>query len=221
MFKIDNLIGGIEMETMSVQRGLMELKTLGNRITRATQQPFVSFYVGDKGAPQGFKTPDEFSSYAQGRFDSATDLIKRRNAIKAAIIQSNAVTKVTVAGKSMTVAEAIDRKDSIVHEKVLLQQLQSQFSEITRRVAAQQQVLDARIDKVLEEEGGKDRKVDDADHARIVKNAESRYKPNLVDPIGIRKVIEQMEEDISSFELDVDASLSEINARTDIEFEVK
>ncbi|AHJ87064.1 hypothetical protein BCP8-2_026 [Bacillus phage BCP8-2] len=203
--------------TISVQRGLMELKTLGNRINRATQQAFVTHYVGDEGAPQGFKTPQEFADYGKARYESVTDLIKRRNEIKAAIIASNAVTEVTVGDKKMTVAEAIDRKDAIVHEKVLLQQLKSQFSSVTREIAMQNQNMELRIAKRIEDEVGKDKKVDDATEEVIVRNTKKRYEPHLVDPIGIRKEIDRLETDIDQFELEVDVALSEINARTEIE----
>ena len=56
-------------------------------------------------------------------------MIKRRNQIKSAIIASNAVTMVEVAGVRMTVAEAIDKKSSIGYEKELLARLSEQFTD--------------------------------------------------------------------------------------------
>ena len=60
------------------------------------------------------------------------DLISRRNKIKSAIIMSNAKTVVEVAGKQMTVAEAIDKKSSIEYEKELLIHEEGQLYKIVK-----------------------------------------------------------------------------------------
>ena len=65
------------------------------------------------GTQNSRKTVQEFLDDAVSKLQSANDLINYRRALKSAVLQSNAVTKVTVADKEMTVAEAIEYKNSI------------------------------------------------------------------------------------------------------------
>src|SRR4051812_4089557 len=96
-------------QSISAHRILAELKIIGDRIQEAVREQFISHRVGDAGVPSGYKTVEEFENRAKAKWDSAQDLIKRRNVLKKALIASNAVTVIDVAGKTMTVAEAIDR----------------------------------------------------------------------------------------------------------------
>lgn len=205
------------MEKMSVQRGLMELKTLGDRIRKATNQTFMSLYVGDNGKPEGFNSVQECEETIKAKYQSANDLIKRRNAIKAAIIKSNAVTLVTIGTETMTVAEAIDRKDSIVHEEALLQHLRNQYSQVVNTYNYAVQHLEQQTDKRLAEDKPSDRTLTDEEHNGIVKNVKKRYEPHLVDPLALRKEIDALTERITKFKLDVDVVLSESNAKTELE----
>jgi hypothetical protein len=207
-------------QTISAHRILAELKIIGDRITEAVREPFISYYVGDAGVPNGFKSVEEFQARAEAKWASANDLIKRRNALKKALIASNAVTKVTVAGVEMTVAEAIDRKDSIDFEKSLLNNLRGQYGNVVNRIEGERRILDQKIDKRLEDEaGGKDKKstLTEEQEDSIVKMVKKRYEPHFVDPIKAVEQIDKMWEVIRNFELEVDTALSEINARTMIE----
>ncbi|AQN32602.1 hypothetical protein BCP12_202 [Bacillus phage BCP12] len=44
-----------------------------------------------------------------------------------------------------------------------------------------------------------------------------RYEPHLVDPLALRKEIDELTERITKFKLDVDVVLSESNAKTELE----
>jgi len=204
-------------QTMSVQRGLMELKTLGARIDRATRQPFVGHYVGEDGKPNGYKSKEELAEVAKSNYASVNGLIARRNKIKAAIIASNAVVKVKIGDKDMTVAEAIDRKDSINFERTVLHQLKGQYGNTTNRIEGERQIMEQRIAKRIDDESGKDKKIDPDYEKQIIESTKARYEPHIVDSIGIREEIERLEKEIDLFELEVDVALSEINARTEIE----
>lgn len=60
----------------------------------------------------------------QASYDKVMGLISYRHKIKALVVQSNACTKVIVGKEEMTVAEAIERKQSIQYEKDLLEVMQ-------------------------------------------------------------------------------------------------
>lgn len=204
-------------QIISAHRILAELKIIVDRIAEATREQFISYRVGEEGVPSGFKTVEEFEVRAAAKWDAVNDLIKRRNALKKALIASNAVTTLDVAGKVMTVAEAIDRKDSIDFEKALLNQLRGQYGNVVNRIEGERRILDQHINKRLEEAGGKDRKLTNDDEENIIKMAKKRYEPHFIDPIHAVDKIDALLKEIRDFELEVDTALSEINARTMIE----
>lgn len=205
------------MTRLSVHRALMELKTLDKRIERATKATFVSYKVGEEGVPANYKTIQEFVETVKDNHKSVTDLIKRRNAIKAAIIKSNAETTVEVAGVPMTIAEAIDRKSAIVYEKALLAQFEHQYRTILFKVQSEEQQMQQRIDKRVEDITGKDKKADVSEQEDIEKMVKRRYQPEIIDPLELRTYIEKFKQEIEDFELEVDPILSESNANTFIE----
>ena len=97
-------------ETMSIHQALVELKTLDKRIESAIQEgDWVVANKHSNGKISGIDLKD-FVENVKSRHQKVTSLIARTEAIKRAVVNSNAVTKVTIAGKEYTVAEAIDMK---------------------------------------------------------------------------------------------------------------
>lgn len=103
-------------------------------------------------------TKEAFKANAKADFQSITDLIKRRNTIKSAIIKSNAVTMVEVAGKTMTVAEAIDKKSAIDYEQNLLNKLNKQYITSIEKVNKENTKVDESIEQLLNTAYGKEGK---------------------------------------------------------------
>lgn len=206
-------------ETMSVQRGLAELKLLSKRISDATSGArLMSIKVGDKPVT-GYKNDEEFSSLAKAKVDSVTDLIKRRNAIKGAIIVSNAITEVKVGGVSMNVAQAIDRKDSIELEKVWLYTLRNQYNQVMNEYQRKEDVFKSNLDKQLETLYGKEGKAKGAENKEALKPFMDIHEPHLVDPLNLKLMIEELQDSINVFEMEVDFTLSESNVETKITIE--
>lgn len=209
----------MKMTRLSVHRALMELKTLDKRIERATKATFVGYKVGEEGTPSNYKSVQEFIDTVKNNHQSVRDLIKRRNAIKAAIIKSNAETSVEIAGVPMTIAEAIDRKAAISYEKALLAQFEHQYRTVQFKVQTEEQVMQQRIDKRVEDITGKDKKADVSEQEDIEKMVKRRYQPEIIDPLELRTYIEKFKQEIEDFELEVDPVLSESNGHTFIEVE--
>lgn len=205
---------------ISIHRALAELKMLDKRINKAIMQgTYVAMQIGDE-APRGYKSKEEFNKEAKASYDSVQDLIKRRNAIKAAVVASNAVTKVNVAGVEMTVAEAIDRKDAIDYERGFLNQLRRQLNAVNNEIEMERQTMEHRLDKRIEADlGSKDRKDNAEEVENITKQFLKRYKPAMVDPVSIKEEIDKLTTAIEEFEMEVDFVLSESNTSTTIEVE--
>ena len=144
-------------------------------------------------------------------------MLAQRAKLKSAVVLSNATTQVEVGGVTMTVAEAIERKGSIELERNLLRHLATQLSRETTSVNHEQRLLDAKVETLLGQAVGKDRKVDAAELQAIRDAVEGNAKPELLDPLKVQEKIEALNKAIDDFTLDVDFALSEVNARTLIE----
>lgn len=209
-------------ESMTVHQALAELKVLDSRITKAIaggKYMDVKRHCDKKIG--GVDVGEYCTKTIRASYDSAIDLIARRNAIKRAVVKSNAVTAVDIGGTTYTVAEAIEMNNhGIDFEQQLYDEIRRQMmiaqSEINRNSGPYiQQKAENYINGLY---GGKDKV--DADSAKAQMQAyidANSYE--LVDPLGVQDILTKMEADIASFTANVDAALSVSNAITKIEVE--
>jgi predicted metal-dependent hydrolase len=202
---------------MLVTQGLNELKLLDARISRKIDDGcFVGYAKKVSPNVNGRTTKENYISNAKSDYTSITDLIKRRNAIKSAIVKSNAVTLVDISGKSMTVAEAIERKESITYEQHLLTNLERQYTSAVNGVNKENQKVDDAVTQLLITAYGKDtkEKISDTMHDAIAKPYRDNNEYALVDGLGAEKIIKEMKEDIENFLSNVDTALQVSNSTT-------
>lgn len=209
-------------ETMTVHQALAELKVLDSRITKAIaggKYMDVKRHCDKKIG--GVDVGEYCTKTIRASYDSAIGLIARRNAIKRAVVKSNAVTTVDIGGTTYTVAEAIEMNNhGIDFEQQLYDEIRRQMmiaqSEINRNSGPYiQQKAENYINGLY---GGKDKV--DADSAKAQMQAyidANSYE--LVDPLGVQDILTKLEADIASFTANVDAALSVSNAITKIEVE--
>jgi hypothetical protein len=201
---------------ISITRGLAELKTLDSRINKSIQETSLIANTTGKKIIVGFQSNEQFEDKVKSSYQSVTDLIKRRNAIKAAIVQSNAITTVEVAGAAMTVAEAIERKTSIAYEQALLNKMKSEYVNAIRKFEQEDAKVKERLDELLKTTFGKDVKVDANQYDSTAKPFLEQNEPKLVDPLKLKNEIESLENVIEEFSLNVDFVLSESNTMNKI-----
>ena len=208
---------------MSVTRALAELKRLDDRITRAVSgSSYIGISVGTgsqmKVASQN-TTVEQLVSSIQSAYDSVTSLFAQRAAIKAAIVKSNAAVTVNLGGRVLTVAEAIELKQSIATKRSLLAVLQRQQTAANAGVATLNAAVEAAIDSNLKTVYGSDKsKVDKETYDLIAKPQKAAKEAALVDPLNLVEKIKAIEEEVSLVDTELDFTLSEINAKTDITF---
>lgn len=211
------------METMTITRGLAELKLLDSRIEKATNNGLFVVPLQKNKKIFGRLTIEEFSNIAKETLQSVNDLINRRSKIKEAIVISNASTYVTVGSESMTVAEAIERKTSISYEKDLLAVLERQLKKAEVEVANGNQAAEAKALEALNTTlGSKNASKTDAseeDAKNIFDPIYNRFSWIIVDPAGVATKIIELRKKIEDFELNVDFELSSCNATTFISIE--
>ena len=213
-------------ERMTIHKALSELKIIDDRITKAIYAG--TYVLANKHSNNKIHgmTVDEFKNDMKADFQKVSDLIARRNAIKRAVVASNAVTKVKIRGKEMTVATAIESKNHGMELKEVFK------SYLERQYTAAKQEFDKNSGDLLEKRAEnyvlsviqaqpKDSKM--AVDSDAMKNLRAQYiKDNaydIIDPIDVKKVIEDLDNEISSFMTEVDAALSCSNALTVIEVE--
>jgi len=209
-------------EKMSVHKALAELKVIGNRIDSAISSG--NYIRANKHSNEKINgvSVDEFKKQIQGSWDKVNDLIKRRNAIKKAVVLSNATTKVTVGGIEYTVAEAIEMKNSgMQYKKDLMAFLNKQYVEAIRITEKENgETLQQKAENyVVGLYGSKEGKTSTEE----IENTRKQFIDNntfeLIDPIKVREKIDALEKEISEFESEVDAALSVSNAVTELTVE--
>ena len=209
------------MEKMLVTQALNELKTLDARIMRAINNAtFVtSAKICEKNVTSNMSKED-FNANVKADLQSIDDLISRRKNIKAAIVASNAVTVVTVAGVEMTVAAAIERKTNIEYEKSLLKQMKNQYMYAKQKVDMKNNEMEAAIERLVATAFGKDSKtnIKSDDYSAIADPYKEKNEWALVDPIDVLNQITKREEEIDEFLSSVDSQLQISNCTVYIEF---
>ena len=206
----------MKMRQITVTEGLVELKTLDKRIYKAMEKQFIAVYMNAEKDSEKVK---EFGKSAKANYQSVVDLIDERAKVKAAIVKSNAETEVTIGGKTMTVAEAIEKKSSIEYQKILHDKLKRAYADAVSISVKQNNVVEGKIDRLLEALVSSDKTVSAEDQKHT---AEIYMESNgcfVSDPIGIQNEVDKLDKEITTFEAEVDTVLSISNAKTFITIE--
>jgi hypothetical protein len=213
-------------EKMTIHKALSELKTIDDRITKAIRSNTYVLAVKHSAEKINGVKVDAFKDNMKSGYQKVTDLIARRDAMKRAVVLSNATTKVKVGNNEYTVAEAIEMKNhGMEFKKSLLQYLYTAYG-------SAQNEFNKNNDEALEKKAEqyvlaviaaqpKDSKM--SVDSEAMKTLRKTYIENnaydLVDPLNVAKIIETLDAEINEFNAEVDAALSVSNALTVIEFE--
>ena len=213
-------------EKMTVHKALAELKTIDSRLTKAMGDTTYVMAVKHSAQKINGVTVDTFKEKMKSGYQKVTDLIARRDAMKRAVVLSNATTKVNVGGKEFTVAEAIEMKNhGMEFRKSLLTRITYAYSNAQNEFNKNNgEALEKRAEKyVLDVINAqpKDSKMSvDSDAMKDVRQTYiDNNKFDMLDPLDVAKIMEALDNEINEFEAEVDAALSVSNALTVIEFE--
>lgn len=213
-------------EKMTVHKALAELKTMDDRIIKAINAHPYAMAVKHSAEKINGVTVADFKDNIKSAYQKVQSLIARRDAMKRAVVISNATTKVMVGDKEYTVAEAIEMKNHGMEYKKTLRQ------RIVDNYRAAQVELDRNSGEAIEKRAEqyvlsviqaqpKDSKmaVDSDSMKALRKDYIENNTYDLIDPLGVAKLMENLMNEINEFETEVDAALSVSNAVTVIEFE--
>ncbi len=200
-------------QQMSVTQALPELKLLEKRIDKVSESISDWCKVAHNGAPLD---KEKHKKETEAQLQSYMDLVKRRDAIKRAIILSNAQTKVKIGQFEGTVAEAIEYKASIRFKRTLLESMKESLQAKREEYERMKGQVDSRLERLLQSELGKDVKTNPETITALTNSFRENNKVELVDPLDLSAKVVSLEEELDAFETNVDWVLSESNAVTKI-----
>lgn len=213
-------------EKMTVHKALAELKTMDDRISKAIHETTYVLAVKHSAEKINGMTVKDFKDKMRSGYQKVTDLIARRDAMKRAVVLSNATTKVKIGENEYTVAEAIEMKNhGMEFRSDMLRQMNYAYVSAQNELARNSgETLEKKAEQyvlAVIAAQPKDSKMSvDSD---AMKSLRQTYIENnsydLVDPMNIANIMESLEAEISEFNAEVDAALSVSNALTVIEFE--
>lgn len=205
-------------ETMTVHEALSHLKTLDARITKEIDR--AHFTLARKVCESKINgTPlAEEMDKIKSHYNSVVDMLARRAAIRNALSQSNAQTKVTIAGREYTMAEAIEmRKTGVKLKQHFVDVMMKEYEGFEGRVQAwNNETLTSLADTYISKMYGARESID----AQTVEAARAAYvdanKMEIVDPMDVRKKAEVLQNEIDQFVSEVDSKISVSNAITQL-----
>ena len=213
-------------EQMTVHKALAELKTMDARIEKAIRENTYVLAVKHSAEKINGMTVKNFKEKMESGYKKATDLIARRDAMKRAVVLSNATTKVKVGDNEYTVAEAIEMKNhGMEFRSALLRYINSAYvtaqNELNRNSG---ETLEKKAEKyVLDVIAAQPKDSKMSVDSEAMKALRKTYIENntydLIDPLDVVAKMEALDAEINEFNAEVDAALSVSNALTVIEFE--
>jgi hypothetical protein len=120
----------------------------------------------------------------------------------------------------MTVAEAIERKNSISYEKNLLSRLKQQYMYAVEKVNAENNALEDKFKQYIQSMFGEKHNKTADEIAKYRTDYEAHYGWDLINPSKVEDLIKNMEKEILEFEANVDFVLSTSNSNTELEVEL-
>lgn len=212
-------------EKMNIHQVLADLKVLDARIAKLLSG--TEFALANKHGNEkiGGKPLAEVNGDIKATYQKVRDLMKRRAAMRASLVKSNAETTITICGKTMTVAEAIEMKSNgIAVYQRLLKRLRDDFVTAQDVIAQHsgdrmEQAAERYVSNML----GQQAKEANKNTVEIAQQLRQHYIENnsydLIDPINIKKEIEETEKFVDDFTANIDAALAVSNATTIVTIE--
>lgn len=209
------------VEKMTIHKALCELKILDSRINNAISS--ARFCLANKHSNEKVNgvTVEEYQETMKASYNKASDLIRRREAIKRAVVLSNAKTIVKIGGKEYTVVEAIEMNNHGIDLKLQLKNaMKKQYDSAMTAIISKNSVVDDKATEyVVGLFGQKESKTANEEYEKARKSYIEANTMELIDPVNILEKIEALEVEIADFTTEVDSALSVSNALTEITVE--
>lgn len=212
-------------EKMTIHKALAELKIIDSRIDRAIAESALVVANKRSNSKIDGKAISEYRDGMKSSYQKITDLINRRNAMKRAVVLSNAKTTVQIGEDTYTVAEAIEMKNhGIEHNEFLMNHMNIQFDRAKRVLAENSgETIEKKAEQyVLSVISSQPKDAKMTIDSKAMQSLREQYIENntydLIDPNNVAKKIAELRDYVNEFNAEIDAALSVSNALTVIEF---
>jgi hypothetical protein len=206
-------------EKLYIAAILRELKLSEAKVQKTNRESVPVLILEGGKPPAGYSDVEKWKRDAQSDFMSIKDTLKRKSALKAALVKSNAVEKVEIAGKTYTVADAIEKRLAVEGEKLIIGQHRQYLTRAQGIVDKKNENLEERITEHVQKMIGKDevKKMKAEDYKEVDKFYRERLEAKLVDPLNLKDELDKWETEIEEFEKNVDIQLQISNATVQVE----
>jgi len=173
-------------------------------------------YVVGRQSPRGFESKQDYETRTKSEAKSISQLMKNSEDLYEKILEANAEKKVTINGKEMTVAFAIVYRDIFLpRKKDQLKVLIHQYQRILTEVDTINERAKAQVDKIVTESPASD-KPNAEESKKEYDLYMSTREAKIIDPLGIKDVIDKLRTEIEVIESDLQTQLYTNNISTDI-----
>lgn len=157
----------------------------------------------------------------QSNFDTIKSKLFNRYALDSAIKLSNASTKITVAGKEYTMAEAIEYEKSYALELTVLKNMEQQMKNAQLAYIRQEENVDRKIQeqKTAFGNGGLDPAQIEAS-MKSISSAEDKNRYEYIDPKELSAFIVKQKTEIEEFLFEVNDAKNTSNVLTKVTVEL-
>ena len=223
------------MEKMLVTQALDERDLLVKKITdKINKASFVDMVKENEDKVMvKHITREEFNQQAKASLQQIEDLINRYERIDAAIVASNASAKVETSYGTFTVAAAISLRNRLREKRVvngvaqeivtdfeakLYHKIQREYMERLDDTERKNRELQLTAGEMRLSILGKDSKGKEDKPLEVVDTYVKENTTQLVDPLGVQKKLEQLQEKRTTLLAELETQIKVSNATTFIEF---
>lgn len=205
------------MATMTIHRALGEIKLYDKKIVDLLDKDFVLASKKRLAKIHGVDV-EKYKEEMKANLQSLRALMRNRQTLKSAIAKSNETTEVTIGSETMTVLDAIERKNFMNMRMSVVNTLKSQFNRADREVRMYEDNLQANLENYIKNATKELNNKDLIDS--LTESYKSLNEVVMIDPSNLRLVIEEMTKENDQFNTEVDYVLSESNSNTTIEVDL-
>ena len=188
----------MKKETITLREGLRLLNTLDRKIKSSSDNTLIAVYSRDTLILDGF-TINDWEEQAKDKWRSLNIKIKKRNALKNAILRANLVNTIRV--PKFVSLDSVNRNNET--EEI-------SFAEAIARKAYYKETLQKIVNKI---------KIHIEDSNRVYEQFKSKAEIIYDDPCYLGKSISIASENIASYLKKIDRELDKAAGKTEITFE--
>lgn len=216
------------VKKITITEALAEIKSIKARIA---EYPVRGMFIDAANKASGNRcinskmSRDEASVRIKSDYDSYIQLCQNLIKIKSSLFKTNATTMIDVAGKQMTILEAIHLKSILESRRLLYSTMKSQYLAVSTKISSIADAVEKDVIDSVNLRFGGDKAAKNSDNydetlkTSLASVVEMRV-PTLVDPIGLAQNLSNMEAEDEKMIKTIDFVLSITNAKTEIEVEL-